>query len=65
MAHTITVSGMSCEHCEETVAEAIDEVAGVSAVAVDRETETATVEGDVDPEALVDAVEAAGFDASA
>jgi copper chaperone CopZ len=65
MAHTITVSGMSCEHCEETVAEAIDDVAGVSAVKVDRETETATVEGDVDPDDVVDAIEAVGYDASA
>ncbi|AFO55847.1 MULTISPECIES: heavy-metal-associated domain-containing protein [unclassified Natrinema] len=65
MSQTLTVEGMSCEHCEQTVADALEGVDGVESVAVDRETEQATVEGDADPQALVSAVDEAGYDASA
>ncbi|NHN41168.1 heavy-metal-associated domain-containing protein [Halorubellus sp. JP-L1] len=65
MSTTITVTGMSCEHCEETVADALADVEGVASVDVDREAESATVDGDADPNALVAAVEDAGYDASA
>ncbi|ELY78521.1 heavy-metal-associated domain-containing protein [Natrinema pallidum] len=65
MSRTITVEGMSCEHCEQTVEEAIEAVSGVESVAVDREAGRATVEGDADPQALVSAVDEAGYDASA
>jgi copper chaperone CopZ len=65
MATTLTVEGMSCEHCEQTVAEALTEVSGVENVVVDREDEHATVEGEADTDTLVAAVESAGYDASA
>jgi copper chaperone CopZ len=65
MIQTITVHGMSCAHCEETVEAALEGVDGVSGVDVDRESETATVEGDADPGALVVAVEDAGYEAVA
>jgi copper chaperone CopZ len=65
MRETITVEGMSCEHCEQTVEEALAEVDGVTDATADRETETATVEGDADLEALVVAVDEAGYEASA
>ena len=65
MSITLTVEGMSCEHCEQTVAEALADVAGVENVTVDRESEQATVDGDADTDALVAAVEDAGYDASA
>lgn len=65
MSQTITVEGMSCEHCEQTVEEALEEVNGVTAVTVDRETESATVEGSAATDTLVSAVTEAGYDASA
>jgi len=65
MSETITVEGMSCEHCEQTVEEALRGVDGVRGVSVDREAESATVEGDADTAALVDAVTDAGYEASA
>jgi copper chaperone CopZ len=65
MRETITVEGMSCEHCEQTVEEALAEVDGVTDATADREAETATVEGDADVEALVVAVDEAGYEASA
>jgi copper chaperone CopZ len=65
MTETITVEGMSCEHCEQTVEEALEGVAGVRDGEADREAEQATVDGDADPDALVTAVEDAGYDATA
>jgi copper chaperone len=65
MPTTITVEGMSCEHCEQTVEEALDDVSGVSDATADREAERATVEGDADVATLVQAVEDAGYTAQA
>lgn len=65
MSQTISVEGMTCEHCEQTVEEALQGVSGVTDVDVDREAERATVDGDADTDALVDAVEDAGYTASA
>lgn len=65
MSQTLTVEGMSCEHCEQTVEEALSGVEGVESASVDRESAAATVEGDADADDLVAAVEEAGYDASA
>ena len=65
MSQTISVEGMTCEHCEQSVEEALQGVSGVTDVDVDREAEQATVDGDADTDALVDAVEDAGYTASA
>jgi len=65
MTQTITVEGMSCEHCEQTVEEALENVDGVTAATADRETDSATIEGAAEPAALVNAVSQAGYDASA
>lgn len=65
MSQTITVEGMSCDHCEETVEDALEDVPGVESAAADREAKRATVEGDADPQTLVGAVDEAGYDASA
>lgn len=65
MSRTITVEGMTCEHCEQTVEEALSDVGGVESVAADRNAESVTVEGDADEDELVAAVRDAGYDASA
>lgn len=65
MSQTIAVEGMSCEHCEQTVEDALEGVEGVQSVDVDRDAERATVEGDAETAALVEAVDDAGYDASA
>ena len=65
MPTTITVDGMSCGHCEQTVANAIGSVPGVTDVTVDRTVGTATVDGEADVNDLVAAVENAGYEASA
>lgn len=65
MSTTITVEGMSCGHCEQTVEEALRNVAGVTDATADRDSESATVDGDADVTALVEAVEEAGYTATA
>lgn len=65
MSQELTVRGMSCGGCESTVEDALEGVDGVADATADRETDTATVEGDADADALVAAVEDAGYDASA
>lgn len=64
MSKTITVEGMSCEHCEQTVEEALEDVEGVTGATADRGSETATVEGDADEAKLVEAVDESGYEAS-
>lgn len=65
MSTTLTVEGMSCGHCEQTVEEAIEALAGVQSAEADRDTEQVTVDGDAGPDQLVAAVEDAGYDARA
>ena len=65
MSTELTVTGMSCEHCEETVEDALGEVDGVTGVAADNEANAVIVEGDAAHDALVAAVEDAGYDADA
>jgi copper chaperone len=65
MTTTLSVTGMSCGHCERSVVEALEAVDGVDDASADNEAETATVEGDAPTADLVDAVEGAGYDASA
>jgi copper chaperone len=59
----LKVSGMTCEHCERAVTNALADVAGVDkVVAVNRENDEAIVEGAADPEALLAAVREEGYD---
>jgi copper chaperone CopZ len=64
MSQTISVEGMTCEHCEQTVEEALKEVDGVTSATADRDSESATVEGTAESDELVTVVEDAGYDAS-
>lgn len=65
MATTIAVEGMHCEHCEQTIEEALYDVADVSDAHADHEAEAVTVEGEPETGDLVQAVEDAGYTASA
>ncbi|MFA9416240.1 heavy-metal-associated domain-containing protein [Natrinema sp. HArc-T2] len=65
MSQTLTVEGMSCEHCEQSVEDALANVQGVQSVDVDLDAAQATVEGDAATQDLVSAVDEAGYDASA
>jgi copper chaperone CopZ len=65
MRRTITVEGMTCGHCEQTVEEALLDTEGVSAATADRDAESVTVEGEADVDAVFEAVDEAGYDATA
>lgn len=65
MTTTLSIEGMSCEHCEQTVADALADIPGVTGVSIDHEAGKATVEGEATMDELVAAVTDAGYDASA
>jgi copper chaperone len=61
---TYVVAGMTCSHCKVAVTDEVTKVAGVAAVGVDLDTKLVTIHGDdVDPAAVVAAIDAAGYDA--
>ncbi|WTW99555.1 heavy-metal-associated domain-containing protein [Streptomycetaceae bacterium NBC_01309] len=61
---TYTVLGMACGHCAGMVADEVERVAGVAAVAVDVAAGSMTVTGDgeIDPADVRAAVEEAGYE---
>jgi copper chaperone len=65
MKMTLSVPGMSCGHCKQSVSDAISELGGVYGVDVDLQTKEVTVhyeEGQVDEAQLRRAIEDAGFE---
>ena len=61
----LRVTGMTCGHCEAAVRKALEAVPGVTRVVqVDRNSNSAVVEGKADLEALVEAVKEEGYQAS-
>jgi copper chaperone len=62
MTTTLTVDGMGCEGCEDIVENALGNVDSVEDASADEQAGSATVEGDADPEDLLEAVEFAGYD---
>ncbi|MDE7096993.1 MAG: permease, partial [Muribaculaceae bacterium] len=63
MTQEYIITGMNCPHCQNAVKKAIAAVAGVDTVEVDLHAGIATVDGNVDHIAVIDAVHAAGFEA--
>ena len=59
---TYTVPGASCGHCSSAISAQLAEVDGVEGVHVDLDTKTVTVRGAVSREAVVAAIDAAGYD---
>src|SRR5579875_1317350 len=62
----LEIEGMTCASCVRRVERALGKVPGVAGVTVNLATEKAEVvpDGPVEPEALVGAVRAAGYDAA-
>ena len=59
-----TVTGMSCAACQSRVEKAVGKVPGVTSCSVSLLTNSLGVEGSADPEAVIRAVEDAGYGAS-
>lgn len=55
------VEGMTCAHCVMAVKKALLKVSGVKDVQVDLDRKEAVVDGEVDPDLLIRAVEEEGY----
>lgn len=62
MGTVYKIKGMACNHCKANVERAISAVEGVTSVMVDLAAGTATVEGDVAGDKIVEAVTTAGYE---
>ncbi|PXX58155.1 copper chaperone CopZ [Nocardia tenerifensis] len=62
--HRFTVLGMACDHCATSVGEALEQLSGVTVVAVDVDTDSVTVTSaaDLDFADVRAAVDAAGYE---
>lgn len=62
----LKIEGMTCPHCVKAVSQALAAVDGVTkVVSVELDPASAEVEGNAQPAALIAAVEAEGYSASA
>ena len=61
----LKVKGMTCNHCVKSVKEALESVSGSQDVSVDLGSGIARVDGQVDVDKLIAAVEEEGYSASA
>jgi len=62
---TLSVTGMTCEHCVKAVTRAVRAIPGAGAVAVDLDRGVVTVQGNPDAGAVRAAIVAEGYDVAA
>ena len=65
MTRTISVNGMTCEHCEQHVEEALEGIDGIESATADRAADSVDIEGEASRSALSEAVEEAGYEFAA
>jgi copper chaperone CopZ len=58
----VRVPGITSRRCVRAISKHVGDVAGVRTIEVDPQTKTVRVTGDVDADAVCDAITAAGFD---
>ena len=58
---TLMIEGMSCQHCVAAVTKALQAVPGVESAQVSLDEASAKVSGDAPQQALLDAVQRAGY----
>lgn len=64
MTITLTLSGLHCGNCVKSVERALHEVPGVEKVSVTLSPQQAIVEGEVEAQTLIDAIDEIGFEAT-
>lgn len=64
MQQQLKIEGMTCQHCQRAVEQALRQVPGVESATVDLATGTASVSGSATLEALCQAVQEEGYAAS-
>lgn len=62
MKKKINIEGMSCGHCVAHVKEALEEIGGVEILEVNLEEKNALVNTEVEDNALIAAIDDAGYD---
>jgi copper ion binding protein len=63
---TYNVPDISCNHCKQAIEGEVKNVAGVKAVEVDVKTKTVRVEAEpLDEEAIIQAIDEAGYEVAA
>lgn len=58
----LKIDGATCNGCVKSIEKALTQVKGVEGVSFSLETKLAQITGNADKEALIEAVEMAGFD---
>ncbi len=64
MTIILTLSGLHCGNCVKSVEKALNEVPGVEKVTVTLSPQQAIVEGEVEAQTLIDAIDEIGFEAA-
>ena len=64
MTIILTLSGLHCGNCVKSVEKALHEVPGVEKVSVTLSPQQAIVEGEVEAQTLIDAIDEIGFEAA-
>ena len=64
MTITLTLSGLHCGNCVKSVEKALHEVPGVEKVSVTLSPQQSIVEGEVEAQTLIDAIDEIGFEAA-
>ncbi len=62
MTRTYTVPAISCGHCKSAIEGEVSTVSGVDQVDVDIDAKTVTVEGDAADDAIIAAIDEAGYE---
>ena len=60
--NTVKIKGMSCQHCVASTTKALEALPGISDVQVDLDKGEARFQGDVDNQAIKDAITKIGFE---
>lgn len=61
MNQTYSVSDVTCNHCKASIETALNALAGVSGAEVDVDAKTVTIDGDVEPDMVFQAILDAGY----
>lgn len=64
MKTTLQLSGLHCGHCVKSVENALNQLPAVTNVQIDLATQRAVIEGEIDPQVLIDEIENVGFEAT-
>lgn len=59
---TVSIKGMSCQHCVASTKKALEDVPGVTNVKVDLEKGKASYDGEVNAEVIKEAITKIGFE---